>query len=156
MCGTSAVPRCARGYFDGAQIVIPCGCVLQAAADALGVLSHLRQCGPLGVHDVSGGGAIEQKGNVEHLGQRSVRTWQRPADDELPQLDVGPFIWRSADVGVTAAVFMAYSTGVAFTLVALSKGHSLRGDDTLDEDSLASFRLDLGAGSLKFGAQGVP
>ena len=89
--------------------------------------------------------------------RKADRLPQFPSDNELPaQLDVGPFIWRSADVGVTAAGFMAYSTGVAFTLVALSKGHLLRGDDTLDEDSLASFRLDLGAGSLKFGAQGVP
>jgi hypothetical protein len=34
-------------------------------------------------------------------------------------LDVGPIIWRSADVGITATSFLIYSTGVAFTLVAL-------------------------------------
>ena len=50
-----------------------------------------------------------------------------PPDNELPtSLDVGPFIWRSTDVGITATGFLVYSTGVAFTLVALSKGVSLR------------------------------
>jgi sorbitol-specific phosphotransferase system component IIC len=46
-------------------------------------------------------------------------------------LDAGPFVWRSADVGVTATGFIVYSTGVAFTVVALSKGVFLRGMTTL-------------------------
>jgi hypothetical protein len=39
---------------------------------------------------------------------------------------VAPFIWRSADVGIATTGFLVYSTGVAFTLVALSKGVHFR------------------------------
>jgi hypothetical protein len=45
---------------------------------------------------------------------------------------------------------------VALTVVALSKGVSLRGEVPLEEAPVVPFRADLGAGSLKFGAQGVP
>jgi hypothetical protein len=43
-----------------------------------------------------------------------------PANELPSPLDVGPFIWRSADVGITATGFLIYSTGVAFRLVALT------------------------------------
>ncbi len=80
-----------------------------------------------------------------------------PPDNELPaSLDVGPFIWRSADVGITATGFLVYSTAVAFTLVALSKGVSLQDEDPIAESPIdwdSSHRV---AGSLRFGAHGVP
>jgi len=80
-----------------------------------------------------------------------------PPDNELPaSLDVGPFIWCSADVGITATGFVVYSTGVAFTLVALSKGVSLRYEDPIAESPLGGISSDRVAGSLRFGAHGVP
>jgi hypothetical protein len=80
-----------------------------------------------------------------------------PPDNELPaSLDLGPFIWRSADVGITVTGFLAYSTGVMLTLVALSKGASLQEEDPVKESSLEPFPRDRPAGSLRFGAQGVP
>jgi len=51
---------------------------------------------------------------------------------------------------------MVHSTGVAFTVVALSKGVSLRDDHSIEEAPGEPLRVDLGAGSLKFGAQSVP
>jgi len=80
-----------------------------------------------------------------------------PPDNELPApLDVGPFTWRSADVGITATGFLAYSTGVTFRLVALSKGVSLQDEDPVADDSLKPFPHPRPAGSLRLGAQGVP
>jgi hypothetical protein len=69
---------------------------------------------------------------------------------------VGPFIWRGADVGITATGFLAYSTGVTFRLVALSKGVSLQDEDPIAEDSLKPFPHPRPAGSLRLGARGVP
>jgi hypothetical protein len=95
------------------------------------------------------------------MADKADRLPEFPPDNELPSpLDVGPFIWRSADVGITATGFLIYSTGVAFRLVALSKRVSLQ-----DEDPLGSFageREAYGltnerpARSLRLGAQGVP
>ena len=80
-----------------------------------------------------------------------------PPDNELPApVDLGPLVWRSGDVGVTVTGFMVYSTGVAFTVVALSKGVSLRVDDDMEDAPRAPAGVDLGAGSLKVGAQRVP
>ena len=80
-----------------------------------------------------------------------------PPDNELPvPLNVGPFIWRSADVGITATGFLAYSTGVTFRLVALSKGVSLQDEDPIAEASLVPFPHPRPAGSLRLGAQDVP
>jgi hypothetical protein len=80
-----------------------------------------------------------------------------PPDNELPGgLGAGPFVWRGTDVGITATGFMIYSTGVVFTLVVLSKGVSLRDEDAIDDPSSDPFPRHQGAGSLKFGAQGVP
>jgi hypothetical protein len=80
-----------------------------------------------------------------------------PPDNELPvSLDVGPLIWRSADVGITATGFVVYSTGVAFTLVALSKGVSLQDEDPIAESPLEPFPGDRVGGSLRFDAHGVP
>lgn len=89
--------------------------------------------------------------------RRKVRLPEFPPDNELPaSLDAGPFTWRSADAGITAAGFLVYSTGVAFTLVALSKGASLQDEDPVAESSLEPFPRERAAGSLRFGAQGVP
>jgi hypothetical protein len=81
-----------------------------------------------------------------------------PPDNELPaSLDGGSFTWRGADVGVTATGFQVYSTGVFFTLIALSKGTSLQKEDPLD--SWAGEREAYGEpderppGSLKLGAR---
>jgi len=81
-----------------------------------------------------------------------------PPDNELPaSLDGGPFTWRGADVGVTATAFRVYSTGVFFTLIALSRGTSLQKEDPLD--SWAGERGAYGeaderpAGSLRLGAR---
>jgi hypothetical protein len=51
---------------------------------------------------------------------------------------------------------MVYSTGVAFTVVVLGQGASLRDQDSLEEAPVEPSRVDLGAGSLKFGARDVP
>ena len=51
---------------------------------------------------------------------------------------------------------MVYGTGVAFTVVVLSKGVSRRGEDHFEEPRLGPSSLDLGSGSLKFGAHGAP
>ena len=81
-----------------------------------------------------------------------------PPDNELPtSLDRGPFTWRGADVGVTATAFRVYSTGVFFTLIALSRGTSMQKEDPLD--SWAGEREAYGetdeqpAGSLRLGAR---
>jgi len=92
-----------------------------------------------------------------HGRRRADRLPEWPPDNELPTpVDLGPLVWRSGDVGVTVTGFMAYSTGVAFTVVALSKGVSLRIDDDFEDAQPAPAGLDLGAGSLKFGARRVP
>lgn len=88
---------------------------------------------------------------------RKARLPEFPPDNELPaSLDAGPFIWRSADAGIAVTGFLVYSTGVAFTLVALSKGASLQDEDPVAESSLEPFPRDRPAGALRFGAQGVP
>jgi hypothetical protein len=81
-----------------------------------------------------------------------------PPDNELPtSLDGGSFTWRGADVGITATGFQVYSTGVFFTLIALSRGTSLQKEDPLD--SWAGEREAYGepderpAGSLRLGAR---
>ncbi|MGH3399547.1 MAG: hypothetical protein ACRDPO_33160 [Streptosporangiaceae bacterium] len=80
---------------------------------------------------------------------------ESPPDNELPgSLDLGPLLWRSAHVGIAVAGARVYSTGVAFTLVALSKGVSLRGGDDWSEDRHDPFS-DI-AGSLTFSARPVP
>jgi hypothetical protein len=88
--------------------------------------------------------------------RKADRLPEWPPDNELPvPLDAGSLIWRSADAGVTVTGFMVYSTGVAFTVVVLSKGAALRDQDSLDEAPVEPSRVDLGAGSLKFGARDV-
>src|SRR5215469_7428977 len=53
---------------------------------------------------------------------RADRLPEFPPGNELPaSLELGPMVWRSADVGVTVTGFLVYSTGVTFSLVALSK-----------------------------------
>jgi hypothetical protein len=52
--------------------------------------------------------------------------------------------------------FLVYSSGVAFTAVVLSKRPSLRSDGFPEEDPVEPVLVDLGAGSLKFGAGHVP
>src|SRR5262245_52568155 len=80
-----------------------------------------------------------------------------PPDNELPApLDVGPLIWRSADVGISVTGFLVYTTGVAFTAVVLSKGPSLRSGGLAEEGPAEPVLVDLGAESLKFGARQVP
>jgi hypothetical protein len=89
--------------------------------------------------------------------RRADRLPEFPPDNELPaSLDVGPFIWRSADVGITATGFLVYSTAVAFTLVALSKGVSLQDEDPIAGSPIDWDSGDRSAGSLRFGAHGVP
>lgn len=67
------------------------------------------------------------------MADRADRLPEFPPDNELPAtLDGGPFTWRGDDVGVTATAFQVYSTGVLFTLIALSKGPSLHKQDPLD------------------------
>lgn len=84
-----------------------------------------------------------------------------PPDNELPvALDVGPFVWRSAGVGITATGFLVYSTGVLFKLIALSKGVTLSAEDPLGQ--FAGDREHFGlmgeqpAGALQLGVRGVP
>jgi hypothetical protein len=83
-----------------------------------------------------------------------------PPDNELPAaLGVGPFIWRSADAGITATGFLAYSTGVVFKLMALSKGAALSDEDPLesfaDEREAYGLSIERPAGALRLGAHGV-
>jgi hypothetical protein len=84
-----------------------------------------------------------------------------PPDNELPaSLELGPFVWRGADVGLTVTAFRVYSTGVAFILVTLSKGISLQGEDPLGswagERGPSWSRRERPAGSLRLTADGVP
>jgi hypothetical protein len=66
------------------------------------------------------------------MADRADRVPEFPPDNELPaSLDSGPFIWRGAGVGLTATGFQIYSTGVFFTLIALSKEASLQKEDPL-------------------------
>jgi hypothetical protein len=94
------------------------------------------------------------------MADRTDRVPEFPPDNELPaSLDGGPFIWRGADVGVTATGFRIYSTGVFFTLIALSKGTSLQKEDPLDswagEGEAHGEPDERSAGSLRLGARGA-
>jgi hypothetical protein len=89
---------------------------------------------------------------------RAHRLPDFPPDNELPAaLDRGPFTWRGADVGVTATAFQVYSTGVCFTLIALSKGPSLHKEDPLDSRVRQSEPYceadERPAGALRLGAR---
>lgn len=82
-----------------------------------------------------------------------------PPDNELPAtLDVGPFIWRSADAGITVTGFLIYSTGVVFRLMTLSKRADLRNEDPLRDSAREPYQRssEQPAGTLRFGARGVP
>ena len=74
-------------------------------------------------------------------------------------MDVGPFVWRSADVGITATSFLAYSTGVLSGLIALSKGAALSHEDPLRQFARDREHVGLSneppAGALRLGAHGV-
>jgi hypothetical protein len=89
---------------------------------------------------------------------RADRLPEFPPGNELPaSLDGDPFTWRGCDVGVTATAFQVYSTGVFFTLIALTKERSLQKEDPLD--SWAGDREAYGPaderppGSLRLGAR---
>ena len=110
---------------------------------------------------MSRGRAGQRAGIAYRRRRKAVRLPELAPDNELPAaLDAGPFIWRSTDVGITATGFLAYSTGVLFRLVVLSKGVNLSDEDPLE--SFAGERRAYGrsserpAGTLRLGAHGVP
>jgi hypothetical protein len=62
---------------------------------------------------------------VGRIGYRStLPTNELPASSEL-----GPLVWRNADVGVPVTASGSIAQGVTFSLLALSKGTSLQDKD---------------------------
>ena len=101
-----------------------------------------------------GGDEVDMAGSNSRR-RGADRLPESPPDNELPgSLDLGPLLWRGADVGIAVAGFRVYSTGVAFTLVALSKGVSLRSGDDWSEDRHNPFSGI--PGSLTFSSRPVP